>query len=80
MLAGEICMQISRFFHKNTKILKCMQISRLNCFCKQKNVNGECITGELHAQENCTCLNILPGSEDPNQNWSKNTDLDPGPC
>ena len=59
MLADEICMQISRFFHKKTKILKCMQISRLNCFCKQKNVNNECIAGELHLHENCTCPAIL---------------------
>ena len=47
MLEDEIYMQIFRFFHKKTKILKCMQISRLNCFCKQKNMNGECIAGEL---------------------------------
>ena len=43
------------FSTKRQKILNCMQISRLNCFCKQKMVNGECSVGELHVQEICTC-------------------------
>ena len=45
----------SAFSTQRQKILNCMQISRLNWFCKQKMVNGECSAGKLHVQEICTC-------------------------